>query len=137
MANWSTPSVLQLFSRRDVLVDGAEDAEPIDDLVGHEVGVGVAGLAVLVVVVALTTLDVVGEGLRHGSAVLAVARHDVGDVVADHAAEPAALLATVGQTSSLPSVTYAGAATQIVMSAGSRPAASAASRTALIVHSAI
>ena len=55
----------------------------------------VAGLPVLVVVVALSILDVVGEGLRHGSPVLAVPSDDVGDVVAHHAAEPAQLIARV------------------------------------------
>ena len=38
---------------------------------------------------------------------------------------------------SVPSVTYAGAATQIVMPSGSRPAAAAAARTAPMVHSAM
>ena len=129
--------VLQCGQPLEVRLDRADDAEPIDDLVGHELGVGVAGLAVLVVVVALAALDVVGERLRHRAAVIAVPGDDVGHVVADHATEPAALVAHVGQTASLPSVTYAGAATQIVMSSGSRPAAAAASRTAPIVHSAI
>ena len=44
--------------------DRPEDAEAVDDLVGHEGGVGVAGPAVLVVVVALAALDVVGQRLR-------------------------------------------------------------------------
>ena len=56
--------VLQLPHPLDVRLDRADDAEPVDDLVGHELGVGVAGLAVLVVVVALAALDVVGERLR-------------------------------------------------------------------------
>ena len=38
----------------------AEDAEPVDDLVGYEVGVLVAGPTVFRVVVALPTLDVFG-----------------------------------------------------------------------------
>ena len=46
------------------VVGGPEDAEPVDDLVGHEVGVGVPGPAVLVVVVALPAGDVVGQRLR-------------------------------------------------------------------------
>ena len=45
--------LLQLLQLRDVILGGAEDAEPVDDLVGHEVGVGVPGPAVLVVVVAV------------------------------------------------------------------------------------
>ena len=44
---------LEFLQLRDVLVGGAEDAEPVDDLVGHEVDVVVLGLAVRVVVVAL------------------------------------------------------------------------------------
>ena len=73
---------------------GAEQAEPVDDLVGHEVGVRVTGPSVLVVVVALATLDVVGERLRD-RAVRAVLRHDIRDVISHHAAEPAALVAHV------------------------------------------
>ena len=42
----------ELLQPGDVLLPGPEDAEPVDDLVGDEVGVGVAGPAVLVVVVA-------------------------------------------------------------------------------------
>ena len=76
----------------------ADDAEPIDDLVGHERRVGVAGLAVLVVVVTLPILDVVGERLRHRR-VVAVAGNDVSHVVANHAPEPADLLAPVRQPS--------------------------------------
>ena len=78
-----------------MLLGGAENAEAVDHLVGHKVGVGVPGLSVLVVVVTLATLDVVGEGGRHVG-VLAVALDDVGDMVADHAAEPAGLVAHVG-----------------------------------------
>jgi hypothetical protein len=77
-----------------VLLDRADDAEAVDDLVGHELGVGVPGPAVLVVVVALATLDVVGERLGNPAGV-AVAGDDVGHVVADHPAEPAALVAAV------------------------------------------
>ena len=78
-------------------LDRTEDAEPVDDLVGDELGMRVARAAVLVVVVALPAGDVVGQRRRHRSAVRAVARDDVGDVVADHPAEPAALVARVGQ----------------------------------------
>ena len=48
----------------DVRLGRADDAEPVDDLVGDERGVGVPGPPVLVVVVAVTSLDVVGECLR-------------------------------------------------------------------------
>ena len=54
----------QLVEAADVLGDRAEDAEAVDDVVGHELGVHVAGLAVLVVVVAGAPLDVVGERRR-------------------------------------------------------------------------
>ena len=101
MANWSTPSSAQLVQPAQLLVDRAEDAEAVDDLVGHEVGVGVAGLAVLVVVVALAALDVLGQRGRHVGGV-AVAADDVGDVVADHPAEPAALVAHVAVDRSSP-----------------------------------
>ena len=57
--------VAQLAQPRHVLLDRAEHAEPVDDLVRHEVGVRVAGPAVLVVVVALPAGDVVGQRLRH------------------------------------------------------------------------
>ena len=86
----------QLVEPTDVLGDRAEDAEAVDDVVGNELGVHVAGLAVLVVVVAGSSLDVVGEGRRHGGG-LAVTGDDVGDVVADHPAEPAALVAGMVQ----------------------------------------
>src|SRR5690625_2397397 len=78
----------------DVVGGLTEDAEPVDDLVGHEVHVGVPGPAVLLVVVVPPTGDVVGQRPRHRP-VRAVAGDDVGDVVADHAAEPAALVAHV------------------------------------------
>ena len=95
------PELTQLVEAAQVLLGRPEDAEPVDDLVGHERRVRVARLAVLVVVVALTVLDVVGECLRDAElsagVLLAVARDDVGDVVAHHAAEPAALIAHVGR----------------------------------------
>ena len=47
-----TPISFSCLELGDVLVGGAEDAEPVDDLVGHEVDVVVVGLAVRVVVVA-------------------------------------------------------------------------------------
>src|SRR4051794_30860465 len=85
---------LELAQLGDVVVDGAQDAEALDDLVGDELGVGVADTPVMGVVVALARLDVVGQ--RPGDvAPLAVALDDVGHVVADHPAEPAALLARV------------------------------------------
>lgn len=61
----------------------------------------------------------------------AVAGDQVGNVVADHATEPAALLAGVVAVVAH----IGGAATQIVTADGSRPASAAASRTALIIHS--
>ena len=79
----------------DLLVDGADQAEPLDDLIRHEIGVAAAGLAVGVVVIALPPGDVVTERLRHRGPLAAVAGNDVGDVIADHAAEPAALVARV------------------------------------------
>ena len=88
--------ILQLTHPLHVRIDGTDDAEAVDDLVGHELRVNVPRLTVLVVVVALSTFDVVGERRRHRTAV-AVARHDVGDVVADHATEPTTLVAAVGE----------------------------------------
>src|SRR5215210_8525054 len=55
-----------------------------------------AGLAVVAVVVALARPYVVGERARD-LAVVAVAGDEVGDVVADHAPEPPALVALVGE----------------------------------------
>src|ERR1700730_8748171 len=69
-----------------------EYAEAVDDLVGHEAGMGVADSAVFVVVVTLAPLDVVGERGGHRTA-LAIAGDEVGHMIADHAAEPAALVA--------------------------------------------
>src|SRR5918998_2422604 len=76
--------------------DGPEDAEAVHYFVGDEVGGGVAGLAVVAVVVALALLYVVGEGVRN-VAVLSVAGDEVGDVVAYHPPEPPALVALVGE----------------------------------------
>src|ERR1700761_7661745 len=67
----------------------AEQAEAVHHLVGDEVGGRVAGLAVVGVVVALPGFDVVGQGAGDRLAGAAVTVHQVGDVVADHAAEPA------------------------------------------------
>src|SRR5699024_8040629 len=67
-------------------------AEPVHDLVRHEVGMSVPGAPVLAVVVALTAGDVVGQRARNGAG-RAVAVDDVGDVVSHHPTEPAALLA--------------------------------------------
>src|SRR5690554_5732776 len=86
--------LLQGFQLLDVVVRRPEQAEAFDDLVWHELRVGVAGAAVLVVVVALATGDVVGERLRY-CAIRPILRDDVGDVVADHPAEPPALVAHV------------------------------------------
>jgi hypothetical protein len=86
----------ELLEALDVTVDGAEDAEPIDHLVGNERRVFVARAPVFVVVVAGAPLDVVRE--RGGDVgAVSVARHDVGDVVADHAPEPPHLVALVGE----------------------------------------
>src|SRR5262249_51147014 len=63
--------------------------------VGNELRGRVACLAVVRVVVALPGLDVVGEGPGYRIAGVAVAGHQVGDVVAHHAAEPAELVAHV------------------------------------------
>src|ERR1700677_817321 len=73
----------------------AEHAETLDDLVGHELRVGVTGLAVVAVVVALSTLDVVGQCGWDDAVVAAVALHNVRDVVANHATEPAHLIPLV------------------------------------------
>src|ERR671913_1475141 len=79
-----------------MVLDGAEDAEAVHDVVGDEVRGGVAGLAMMAVVVTLAGRYVVGEGVRD-VAVFAVAGDEVGHVVADHATEPAALVALVGE----------------------------------------
>src|SRR5215213_7331792 len=79
-----------------MILDGAEDAEAVDYVVGNEVVRAVICPAVVAVVVALARLDVVGEGVRH-LAVLPIAGYEVGDVVSDHPTEPAALLALVGE----------------------------------------
>src|SRR3954454_432965 len=50
---------LQGLHPLDVHLRRTDDAKPVDDLVRHELGVGVARLPVLVVVVALAPLDVV------------------------------------------------------------------------------
>ena len=88
------PERAEFLESLHVVVRGSDDAEPIDDLVRNEVRVCVAGLPVLVVVVPLTVLDVVRQRLGDCTAV-AVAVDDVGNVVADHAAEPAKLIACV------------------------------------------
>jgi len=66
----------------------------IAEVVRTSRGVGVPGPTVLVVVISVASLDVVGERLRD-VAVLPVTGDDVGHVVADHAAEPAALVTHV------------------------------------------
>src|SRR5918994_1416003 len=78
-----------------MVLDGAEDAEAVHDVVGDEVRGGITGLAMMAVVVTLAGPYVVGEGVRD-VAVFAVAGDEVGYVVADHAAEPATLVALVG-----------------------------------------
>src|SRR5690606_25780539 len=87
----------ELAQALDVPLGRADDAEPVDDLVGDERGVRVPRAPVLVVVVAVAAGDEVGERVRdgHARALLGaagtVARDDLRDVVADHPAEPAAL----------------------------------------------
>ena len=76
-----------------MLVDRAQNAEPIDHLVGDEVGGWVARLAVMVVVITLSCLDVVGQRGGDHRLVVAVTFDQVGNVVAHHPAEPADLIA--------------------------------------------
>ena len=61
--------------------------------------------AARVVVVALAAGDVAGQRGRDGPTAGTVTRDDLSDVIADHAAEPAALVAAVLPTGSSPSVT--------------------------------
>src|SRR5918993_1031965 len=86
--------VFQLSELPHVILDGAQDTKAVYDPIGHEVGGGVVGPAVVAVIVALARPYVVGERVRD-LAVLAVTRHQVGDVVADHPPEPPALVALV------------------------------------------
>ena len=79
-----------------MVLDSAEHAESIDDAVRNEVGGGVAGAAVVGVVVVRAVLDVVGKRLRQARRIVAVAFDEIGHVVADHSAEPAQLLALMG-----------------------------------------
>ena len=98
---------------------------------GTKVVDGLPGLAVVAVVVALAVLDVAGQLRGHRTA-LAVAGDEVGDVVADHPAEPAALVAGVREV--VADVRRARPRRSSATS-GSRPAASAAARTDFTVHS--
>ena len=109
----------------ELRLDGAEDAEPVDDLVGDERGVRVPRLPVLVVVVRLATLDVVGERRRHRCGV-AVSLDEVGHVIADHAAEPTALVAHVGEVFCRPDVGRGGDAHGDVVGIPTRIAGSTA-----------
>ena len=96
MPKWSSQSP-QLVQLGDVVGRCPEDAKPINDVVGYELGVRIAGAAVMVVVVSLTRPDVVGEGRWHSAAsVGAVTLDEVDDVIADHAAKPPQLVALVG-----------------------------------------
>ena len=54
-------------------------------------------LTVMTVVIAFSVLDVVGKSRRNEVRFGPVALHDVGYVVADHATEPAHLVALVGE----------------------------------------
>src|SRR3712207_5843615 len=75
-----------------MILDGAQHAETVDDVVRDEGRRGVVSLAVVAVVVALARPYVVGERRRNLPA-LAVAGYEVGDVVTHHPAEPPALVA--------------------------------------------
>src|SRR6185312_8902019 len=54
----------QLRQACDLGLGRSDHAEPLDDLVGDELGVGIAGTSVLVVVIPLTSCDVVGKAPR-------------------------------------------------------------------------
>ena len=97
MLNWSTP--ISSSSRSFCLhwSSVADHAEAVADLVGDERAVLRADARVLVVVVELARQDVVGQRLRHGAAVGAVAIDQILHVVRDHRREPAHLLARVGE----------------------------------------
>ena len=114
---------LELLELGDVLLGRAEDAEPVDDLVGHEVGVVVVGLAVRVVVVAGAALDVVGERLREPSLppCLAVLARRCRRCGCRPCRRTSGICSRMWSTRSSPP-TYAGAATQNVSASGSRPA---------------
>ena len=79
----------------DMVLDPAEHAETIDDVVGNEVRGRIPRAAVVGVVVVPALLDVVGERARNAPRLLAVAPDEIGDMVAHHAPEPAELLALV------------------------------------------
>ena len=89
------PPVAQRRELLDVILDAAEHAETVDDVIRNEIGRRVPCPAVVGVVVVGAVLDVVGERLRHVRGVFAVAFDELGHMVADHAAEPAQLLALV------------------------------------------
>ena len=91
------PESLQLQKAFYMGLGRPQQTEAVYDFIWHEFGVGRACPAVLGVVVALTTGDVVGEGSGHCCAFGAVAFYEVGHMVADHAAEPAALISLVGE----------------------------------------
>ena len=107
---------------RDVVVDGADDAEAVDHLVVDEGGVGRADLGVVEVVVALAVAHVAGQRRRQLLGLVAV--DEVDDVVADQRREPAHAIAALSS-----SPTWAGAAAMTLISFGSRPACVAESRS--------
>ena len=72
----------------------AQDAEPVDDLVGDKIDMGTVRLAMFGVVVTLATLDVVGQRLRYGTA-FAIPINKISDMIADHAAKPSDLISLV------------------------------------------
>ena len=76
---------------------GPDNAEPINYFVRDEIGVVVAGLAMLIVVVTLALFYVVGQRLRHTTSGFTVSFDYVCDVVTDHAAEPTQLITGMSQ----------------------------------------
>ena len=106
-----------------MLLDAAEDAEPVGHLVADERRVGRADLGVVEVVVALAIGDVAGQ--RLGQLVARVLVDEVDDVVRDERREPARPLA--------PDLARAdvrrGGRLDLDRRPGRGPAATAASRT--------
>src|SRR5712692_4684741 len=76
----------ELAQFRDVLVGLADHAEAVDGLVVHECGVRGPRLGVVVIVVAGPAADVGGE--IRGKSLLAIALHEVDDVILYERGEP-------------------------------------------------
>ena len=85
----------ELTQLRDMVLDGAQDAEAVRHLVADEPRVRGTDLGVVVVVVPLPVADVAGQGL--GQLVPRVLRHEVHHVIADEGGEPARPFAAVLQ----------------------------------------